>query len=373
MIRILHLADLHLGFEPKYLANSKKRRTERDQLLEKAVGAALDRKNHIDMVVIAGDLFEKYNPNEKLALEVIDQLELLEEQGIEIVTVPGNHDEITYKDSVYRKYADRWPGLLVNNPNPRYIESINIKNTEVFLYSCAYTGGITKPQVMEELRLVDKKGFHLGVFHGSLDWDGLGERSMPISSSVLGNIGFDYVALGHYHITMNKKVKNGLAVYPGAVEFKSFHDTGVGNFTVVNYDGVGATIETIKADVRQNEKIRIDVSHLENRDALIEQCKKYGDKRKFVKIELEGTPKFHIDSEDIADLIDKEFYYLEIEDNVQYFTQEFLDKIINEPTVRGIYVKRMKNRMESAESENDKKVIEMALLRGLAALEGGYS
>lgn len=66
----------------------------------------------------------------------------------------------------------------------------------------------------------------IGAFHGSLDWEGLGDRSLPLSSTKLADAGYKYIALGHYHRFSSKVVGNGLAVYPGAVEFKNFSDPG---------------------------------------------------------------------------------------------------------------------------------------------------
>ncbi len=57
------------------------------------------------MVIIAGDLFETHKPEPALVEEVVAQLERLERAGVAVVTVPGNHDEITYADSVYRVHA----------------------------------------------------------------------------------------------------------------------------------------------------------------------------------------------------------------------------------------------------------------------------
>ena len=120
MLRILHLADLHLGWEPAYLPGEKSniRRRERDQLLEKTVDYALSPQNNIQAVLIVGDLFEHYRPEGTLVMQVMEQIARLTKAGLLVVTVPGNHDEITYRESVYRQYGDNWPGYLVRNPMP---------------------------------------------------------------------------------------------------------------------------------------------------------------------------------------------------------------------------------------------------------------
>ncbi|WP_374713305.1 DNA repair exonuclease, partial [Symbiobacterium terraclitae] len=222
MIRILHLADLHLGWRPAFMPRDRaeERRRRRDTLLERAVDLALDRRNGIDMVVIAGDLFETHRPEEPLVAAVMGQLRRLEQGGVPVVTVPGNHDEITYPNSVYQNHREDWPGLLVTNPNPAHVASLTVQGAAVHLYSLAYTGGVTQTQPpVNRFPKVDGPGVHLAVFHGTLgDWGG--DRSLPLDPAALAKAGYDYVALGHIHKPGEVRLGRGLAVYPGAVEGK---------------------------------------------------------------------------------------------------------------------------------------------------------
>ena len=123
-MRILHLADLHLGWQPEFLGEKKDERArERDSLLARAADFALDAKNDINAVLIAGDLFETHRPPRPLVEMAIAQLQRLQRGGLFILTVPGNHDEITYHDSVYRAEGHRWPGSglrLWKRPGTRF-------------------------------------------------------------------------------------------------------------------------------------------------------------------------------------------------------------------------------------------------------------
>src|SRR5690606_25081667 len=80
VIRILHLADLHLGWEPPWSEIASERRLERDQRLGRAVDWALE--NEIDVVLIVGDLFETHRPPAGLVREVIAQLARLVAHGV---------------------------------------------------------------------------------------------------------------------------------------------------------------------------------------------------------------------------------------------------------------------------------------------------
>ncbi|MDD3654546.1 MAG: metallophosphoesterase [Desulfotomaculaceae bacterium] len=117
---------------------------ERNQLLQKAVDYALAPGNNIQGVLIVGDLFEKYKPEDTLVHETMRRLSRLTAQGMLVVIIPGNHDEITYRESVYRTHGKDWPGILVTNPMPEHCLSHTIQGTPVHIYSLAYTGGLTK-------------------------------------------------------------------------------------------------------------------------------------------------------------------------------------------------------------------------------------
>lgn len=373
MIRLLHLADLHLGWEPKNLPDDKKliRKKERDQLLQKAVDFALASQNGIHGVIIVGDLFEKFKPEDTLIRETMRQLKRITDQGLMLITIPGNHDEITYRESVYRTQCDEWPGILVTNPMPAHCISCVIQDTQVHVYSLAYTGGLTKAAAIDLFPRLDEPGFHIGAFHGSLDWESLGDRSLPLTSSKLASAGYNYIALGHYHQFSSKTIGNGIAVYPGAVEFKSFSDPGSGHFTVCCWDGSNAVLEKVPVELRPQQSLTLDISLLEDYNVLKSTCLSYGDPEKILQLSLVGTPRFHIHEEQLLDELEAAFFHIELSNSAQYFSDDFLDIISSEPTIRGLYVKRIRQKLDTIDNENEKKVLELAMLQGLAALEGG--
>lgn len=373
MIRLMHLADLHLGWQPKKFTEEKNRirKNERDQLLQKAVDVALSPKNNIHGVIIAGDLFETYNPEDALVRSTLQQLSRITSSGRMLVTVPGNHDEITYGESIYRTMEQKWPGTLVTSPMPRHCLSAKIQDTSVFIYSLAYTGGLTKPALIDTFPKKNEEGFHIGAFHGSLDWAGLPDRSLPLTSAKLAEAGYHYIALGHYHGFSEKNIGVGKAVYPGAVEYKSFNDGGTGFFTVVCYDGRSVSLVKIPVDVRPHEKIEIDVSMMKDKDELMEYCRSKSDPEKVLQLSFVGTPPFMINEENLSNELESSFFHVEVNNAIRFFSDGYLDTISNELTVRGFFVKRMREKILGMTDPRERKIHEMALLKGLEALEGG--
>ncbi len=372
MIRILHLADFHLGWQPSYLDAEKRaiRLKERDELLTKAVDYAINPVNEIDMVLIAGDLFEDYSPPTPLVRYVTNELQRLTGAGIFLATVPGNHDEITYSDSVYRRHNDNWPGLLVTNPMPELVISLEIKGVSVNLYALAYTGGLTNPGRITSFPRADVPGLHIGVFHGSLDWDGVADRSLPLRSGHLSAAGYDYAALGHYHSFSEKKIGRGSAVYPGAPEFKSFKDSGVAHLTVAELSEGDLRIIKVPLAVRNNQVVKVDLSRFDDFDSFLNHCRQFSDTGSMTLLQLMGAPPFPVIISDIYTALNDWFFYLDIEDESYYFSEDFLKNVSGELTVRGSFARRLKEREREDMSERDKKVLKQAMVIGLNALQG---
>lgn len=398
-LRVLHLSDLHLGWSPSFMGNlQEERKRERDGLLKRAVDYALSEKDTIQMVIIAGDLFETHRPDPVLEEAAINDLRRLADNGITVVTVPGNHDEISYHDSVYRRRAFDWPGILVHNPQPECVAELKINNTPCYLYSLAYTGGLTRP-IMDGSCLPkagDTPGVHIGIFHGSLDWDA-GDRSLPLASDALAAAGYDFVALGHIHKYQEKKKGKTHFLYPGAIEAKSFSDPGTGFFSIVNINmdaaaatavagaGAGAvaagapktaiTIEKVPVpEARRCLQDTLDLSGLADEDEVLNRIKGLADRKvnreSIRQVRLAGVPVFVVDPERLRAMASDSFYFLDVVDETAYLAPELLNSYANEQTVRGFFIRRMMADLDEATDDHTRKVISMAMLKGIAALTG---
>lgn len=373
MIRILHLADLHLGWEPAFLrARAAERRRERDGLLSRAVDMVLDREA-VDLVIIAGDLFETHTPPDTLAEAVIADLERLTAEGIQVVTVPGNHDEITYADSVYRRYNERWPGVLIQNPMPDHVTTLDVRGTPVHIYGLAYTGGLTRPvPPISQFPRLEERGLHIAVFHGSLDWDA-GERSLPLMSDALQKAGYDYVALGHIHRHSVHELGRGRAVYAGAVEGKSFSDPGTGTFTFVQLGNGHARVELKAAGARLIKDVPVDVTDCDDVDAVLEKARATADPEAIVRLRLTGAAPGPLSVAVLEKRLADSFYFIELVDETTLLDDDIIAALAAEPTVRGQFVRRLQAKLDDEDDETERALLAGALRRGLAALEGSGS
>ncbi|MGI9862039.1 DNA repair exonuclease [Moorella naiadis] len=370
MFRVLHLADLHLGYRPDLPAPLDAGvGQERDHILKAAVDLALDPARGIRLVLIAGDLFETHRPEAALVEEVIRQLGRLVAAGIQVVTVPGNHDEITYNDSVYRQEARRWPGLLVTAPMPERVARLEINGTPCDLVAMAYTGGVTRAgRPLAEFPPAAGEGVHLAVFHGSLDWDG-GERSLPLDGAALGAAGYDYVALGHIHRGGRRQLGAGLANYAGMVAGKGFADPGIGCWTIVTLGDGPARVEAVPAPVPSWRLVDLDVTPFSEPEELEGALREYLSSAALVQVRLAGDLAFSLDLPGLEARLAPLCRHLELVDATRGLAPRLLEEVAAEPTIRGLFVRRLQARLAAAAPEED-AIIRRALRRGLLALSG---
>jgi hypothetical protein len=372
LFRVLHLADLHLGYRPDLPAPLQEEVCrERNGVLKAAVDLALDPRQEISMVLIAGDLFDNHQPEAFLVEETIRELGRLEAAGIRVVTVPGNHDEITYNDAVYRREARRWPGLLVTEPMPAKVATLNINGDACHLMAMAYTGGVSRVDgPLKDFPPAGEDGVNLAVFHGSLDWDG-GERSLPLDGEALAAAGYDYIALGHIHRGGQKHLGRGRACYAGMVAGRSFADPGTGSWTIVTLGDGPARVEQVPAQVTPWRVVEVDVTAFHEPEELEAAIRESLDPGALMQVRLVGTIAFELDLGGLQARLGHLCSYLELVNDTEGWAPEVLESLAAEPTIRGLFVRRLQAKLAGATGPGEAEVVRRALFRGLLALKGG--
>jgi len=399
--RILHLADLHLGFAHSYLGARGPQRTEEAvQTLERVVDWALNSDNRIGAVLIAGDLFETHQPESLLLGRVIHVLKQIPASGRTLVTVPGNHDEYSYPDSVYRQ-APSWPGVLVTCPRLEPVATFDLAGTPCVVHSLAFTAGLSAkrmaaptprlpvdqaPEAIDSPQTATdapRPGIHetpmtggqqpvaIALLHGTLDADPV-DRTYRIDGRTLGEAGFAYAALGHIHKPAELRYSGGVAVYPGTLNGKGFDDPGVAELTVVSFPSGRAHIERIPFPVRTVSARQVDLHRFEDQEQLIHALETDLDGEQIVRLVLEGPRPDDLDPGALQGRLSGRAFHLEIEDASVRASADDLERFEHQPTVRGLFVHLLRERMAAAREAGDARAEELlsqALARGLATFE----
>jgi hypothetical protein len=243
-IRLLHLADLHLGYPgpANFVVEQDKSRYAgryvRDVDIELAtigmIDAILALQPKVDVVVIAGDLFHRADPRPRAIDMAAYFARRMIDRQIEVVIVNGNHDTT--------------PGRMhYGNPLDflRHQRACIVNGAEYEIVG----GGQLAWQVNQRLRnrllvhalpyqaTIDKSfaGVHpqSGMFnillaHGRVggakglpDTNTLGQRTAEIPAELLRR-GWHYVALGDWHIHRHRPLSDAPAYYAGSLEALTF-------------------------------------------------------------------------------------------------------------------------------------------------------
>jgi exonuclease SbcD len=295
-MKILHLADLHLGMETYGGVDPATGLSTRlidvlkrlDEVVEYAIG------NGVDLILFCGDAYKNRDPSQTQQREFAKRLRRLSESGVTVFLLVGNHDlpnaigranavEIFDTLSVNHIYVGNRPdiyNLPTRHGTVQLVALPWLKRSA--LLSREETKNLSIEQANERLqemmtrRLLDLVSAldpglpALLAAHISVSTAKPGsERSMVIGRDpvlLLGNVAlpaFDYVALGHIH-RHQVLLQNPPVVYAGSLERFDFGDEDEDKgFYVVDVEMRGkekrVTYEFHKVNARHFVTLAVDI------------------------------------------------------------------------------------------------------------------
>lgn len=220
MIRFIHLSDVHLGAVPDKGCPWSHEREEEIWDTFRRVFATV-RKNPVDLLFIAGDLFHR----QPLLRELREVNELFASvPDTRIFLMAGDHDYIK-ENSFYRTFT--WASnVTFFDSEQQTCVLVPEKNT--FVYGLSYEHPEVRMPLYDDWKPVSEPGFHVLLAHG-------GEVSYsPMDFTRMAEAGFDYIALGHSH--KPHTVFRDKIVYAGALEPLDRNDFGKHGYIEGEYE-----------------------------------------------------------------------------------------------------------------------------------------
>jgi len=219
-MKIIHIADTHLG-RAAFQKLAEDGSNLRETLIYENFSSAIERiiQERPDVLVHAGDLFDAVKPKTKAYTVTLECLEWLQEAGIPLVMIAGNHsmqktqhtvspfEVIARSNTVHAAYSFRYQKVELDDTMFHLVP--NMLCPEDYHTAC---------------REIEISGSHNNVLvtHGLAD--SIRDRKLStvaefeLDSEILSDK-FDYIALGHYHGQMQVAPN---AWYSGSIEHLTY-------------------------------------------------------------------------------------------------------------------------------------------------------
>jgi DNA repair protein SbcD/Mre11 len=246
-LTILHTADVHLDLDG-FAADPHTQRYR--QIIHQAFSTVIDLaiQENVDLLLIAGDLFDSNRPSSAVVDFAIQELR---RAGRPIVMIPGNHDCLT-TPSIYHQVnlPEACTNLLLISHAQG--ERHHLPAHNLVLWG---RGMVEHEPAYHPLGGIPRRrgdAWHIALGHGFFMEDEVPSyRSSPIYAGEMRASGWDYLALGHCHAFTDVSQGPVTAYYSGAPGFIPGAHGADGHVALVQFDtGSSARVHVRRIDLR---------------------------------------------------------------------------------------------------------------------------
>lgn len=368
-LRIFHTADLHLGAEYKsFNEKALVLRQEGFNAFKKMVEFVVDPNNGINMMIIAGDLFDTHRPAPALTEKVKTLLKQVVDKDIRLYLLPGNHDSYSYKNSIYR--TEEFPGKLIKNSIFELIDEFIFIEDKISIYSGVYDVSQPNKDVFKNFNISSQHGIHIGILHGTLEMREIevSERDLPFSFEEFAKSKLNYLALGHFHRFFEKSVdENHKLAYCGSIIPRKIDEYNDKYGLVVEIKkGKGIQIDKIPfSEIKSEKKIfNIIKEDIDSFKGLVETIKKTKNPHLILDLIIEGVSNFTIDETLLQKLLIDDFFYLRINNKVKFRESTIITQLKDEETIRGLFFKKL-SELKLPVNEQQQRILNSTINIGL--------
>ncbi|MBP3313060.1 MAG: metallophosphoesterase [Oscillospiraceae bacterium] len=357
MIKILHAADFHLdsSFGALGARLAVQLRQEQRQLLMQMT--ELGNAEGCQIMLLAGDLFDSDNAFPETLKALKDALAGFRGQ---VFIAPGNHDCL-YAGSPY--LSTPWPEN-VHIFTSRNLSSVYLEDLGCEVYGAGFTSP-AMPSLLEGFHVHDEDSLNIMVLHG--DAETAQSTYNPIHKEQIAQSGLNYLALGHIHKRQEPLVAGKTAyAWPGCAMGRGFDELGEkGVFiTEVSPYGVSATFHPLATRKYEILSVECGDDPLSSILSALPQDTS-GD---IYRIYLTGQCEKAPDISALTQALESRFFSLQLRDKTERIRDIWQDA--GQDTLQGQFLALLRDKMNSAETEEEKSLCRLAAQLGLRAMEG---
>jgi len=364
-VKILHTADIHIGAAESFLGkDAKTRQYETLITFERIVDLAV--KEKVQVIAIAGDTFNSNDIEPRFIDAVLAKITA--NIGIKVIVIAGNHDPLNAES----------PFLRYDLPENLYVlgvkdECITFDDIKLNVYGRSFENAYLKGEETFTIEPKDNGYVNLMLQHGDLKSD-LNSDYNAITPKFVKNSGMDYIALGHVHKrTEIGRIDNTFFAYCGCPEGQGFDELDSKGVYIGEIGKGVCSLTFTPVAKRSHIHEKIDVTENTGSEDIVNRTlavlsEKYGENYtdNLYKIELVGEipTDCEIITAEIFSRLNEYLYYVKVKDSTDFLCD--LEQLAKETTLKGIFVKKMLEKLENADSE-DKEKYKNALKLGLKA------
>ncbi len=362
-LKFLHCADIHIGAAQSFLgAGAESRRMEVLLTFEKIMNIAAE--NAVDIVFIAGDLFDSNNIPSSLIDRSFKAISSI--SPIPVIISAGNHDPLS-SNSPLRSKPDNLYCL------PTHDSFICFEDLRLRVYGCSFSSVYKNGAPHFSLTPPDDNFNNIMVIHGDLFADPDSDYN-PISRSFLESSGMDYVALGHIHKRCEpENIGKTVFAYSGCPEGQGFDEDGEKGIYLGEIGDNGCTLKFLPTCRRQHITREVDISECTEGEAVaplvFEKLKsEFGDRfsQNLYKIILKGDipDGFTVPTAELSARLGDATYFSKVKDNTSIKLD--LEELLKSDDLKGVFARKLLERINTAD-ESERPLLQKALQIGLAA------
>ncbi len=362
MLRLLHTADVHLGARHADLGDRAATQRERQfAAFVATIDLALAEK--VDLVLIAGDLFDSNVQPRRSVERAAAQLKRLVDARIRIVIAPGTHD-LFDRASIYRAYdlpalAGAVGSDLVTVLDPEHPD-VHLRSLDTVVHGrCFPTKRAPESPLADFDAATDERAtWHVGLLHAAIAIEGRTDGDdVVITSDEIEASHLDYLALGHWHSTSKGKAGRTTYAYSGAPEPIALDQDRAGNVLLVTLDSTDGRkrvlVEERKVGKTRFERIQLDAATVGSQPALVKKLRDRASPDLMLDVELIGVRPDELDvlvEEVEAELADQ-FLKLRVRDKAVSPLPE--GPVASPDTVLGAFVRDLEAQIAELEAADD--------------------
>jgi DNA repair exonuclease SbcCD nuclease subunit len=365
--KVLHTADIHLG--ARFVGLGRKGPEQRAQLLETfgdVVGLVV--KEKVDLLLIAGDLFDSNVASKELLERAAALLGDLRDKDIPVCISPGTHDPFG-EASVYAVPP------LADLSNLTVFRSEEITPIRLPALDCTVWGNANMKPFENQFPLAgftadSESRWNLGLLHANYERPDIAEDTYVVTAEQIATCGLDYLALGHIHGTSDHSTGTTKAFYSGSPEMVRAQKGDFGNVVLVEFDG-GVQARKVRVGRRSFEEVVLRAEDIDSASRLMSVLEQRADPDKVIKLTVQGArPIGYPDIGELVGELSDRFFSVIVSDS-SLPTPEAVDPAdYPADSAAGVYLRILEEKLGGA-SESEREEILEAMRLGLSWLAGG--